>query len=84
MLEETQLKDRRSVTLSIEEFLQLLVAFNKRGIHFCNIIAADAKLQNEMEEEGENNPFDSKREMNFCMSCNLLECKVIIMKRVFQ
>lgn len=37
VLEETQLSDRRAVTIHVEEYFTLLLAFNKRGIHFRNI-----------------------------------------------
>ncbi|AFZ81420.1 dimethyladenosine transferase, putative [Theileria equi strain WA] len=37
VLTESGLSDRRSITVSIAEFLKLLLAFNEAGIHFCNI-----------------------------------------------
>ncbi|XP_055388936.1 probable dimethyladenosine transferase [Condylostylus longicornis] len=42
VLEEAQLSERRAVTISIEEYFQLLLAFNKKGIHFCNITGANS------------------------------------------
>ncbi|EAN31827.1 ribosomal RNA small subunit methyltransferase A [Theileria parva strain Muguga] len=37
ILEGSGLAERRSITVSIAEFLKLLLAFNEVGIHFCNI-----------------------------------------------
>ncbi|SJK86050.1 DIM1, 18S rRNA (adenine1779-N6/adenine1780-N6)-dimethyltransferase [Babesia microti strain RI] len=37
ILDSTGLTERRAITVSIAEFFQLLLAFNKRGIHFCTL-----------------------------------------------
>ncbi|EDO06069.1 ribosomal RNA dimethyladenosine transferase family protein [Babesia bovis T2Bo] len=37
ILEESGLSNRRSITVSIAEFLELMVKFNNAGIHFANV-----------------------------------------------
>lgn len=37
VLEETQLAKRRPITIDIDEYMGLLLAFNKRGIRFVNV-----------------------------------------------
>ncbi|XP_953139.1 dimethyladenosine transferase, putative [Theileria annulata] len=43
ILESSGLAERRSITVSIAEFLKLLLAFNEVGIHFCNIANPSTK-----------------------------------------
>ncbi|KAK2198422.1 bifunctional Ribosomal RNA adenine methyltransferase KsgA-Erm/S-adenosyl-L-methionine-dependent methyltransferase superfamily/Ribosomal RNA adenine methylase transferase [Babesia duncani] len=45
VLESTGLVERRSITISIAEFLKLLLAFNEAGIHFMNV--ANPKSQDQ-------------------------------------
>lgn len=66
ILLESELSDRRAVTLSIEECLKLLLLFNKRGIHFRNLSGnsgaakqlepAEAAVNSEEGIQGETQP----------------------------
>lgn len=37
ILDESGLSSRRSITVSIAEFLELMLKFNNAGIHFANV-----------------------------------------------
>lgn len=37
VLEDSGLSNRRSITVSIAEFLELMLKFNNAGIHFANV-----------------------------------------------
>lgn len=59
ILEEAKLAERRGVTIAIEEYFKLLLAFNKRGIHFRNISASSDKPLPGLQEDVDD-PFSGK------------------------
>lgn len=50
-LRDIELADKRAITLDINTFLGLLLAFNKKGIHFSNVTEKSDNLK-AMQEDG--------------------------------
>ncbi|OXB70649.1 UNVERIFIED_CONTAM: hypothetical protein H355_009488 [Colinus virginianus] len=42
VLAETNLRERRSITIDMDTYFRLLLAFNKKGIHFVNVASVPA------------------------------------------
>ncbi|CAD7929560.1 unnamed protein product [Amoebophrya sp. A120] len=52
VLEDSGVANKRAITLDLNEFLALLLAFNRRGIHFSNVTdGTDVAMDEEDEED---------------------------------
>ena len=53
VLKETSLGEKRASKVSLDEYLELLLAFNKRGVHFSNTVELGTVIEHGDDEEAD-------------------------------
>ena len=51
VLKETSLSDSRASKVNLDQYLELLLAFNRRGIHFSNVNGEGTVIEHDLEDE---------------------------------
>jgi len=51
VLNETELSDKRASKTDLDQFLSLLLAFNRRGIHFSNQTGENDVIEHDHDED---------------------------------